>query len=164
MINKLNLAGSYVQCPLKYFNCTNNILILDALVSGYYTGSELQDGIEVPKPKGKSKCSHGGILDGTSFVEAQGGINKDSGYTILSPHADLHLAAARLGIEHTKYYFDEIRKSVGDAKFKRFLEIEIDNATLSSLGNIPCSSSNLKIDRSIIYLVLFASFLLRLFK
>ena len=44
----LSFAGyqsTITSCPLQYFNCTNNIGILDKLLSGYYTGQALTDGV-----------------------------------------------------------------------------------------------------------------------
>lgn len=34
------------KCPLTYYSCKNNINILDKLLSGFYTGQELQDGVK----------------------------------------------------------------------------------------------------------------------
>ena len=155
VLNNLGLGGSYVSCPLKYYNCTDNIAVNDRLASGYYTGQETNDGSPVEKPALKLKCSHGGVLDGSSFIQAEGGINKDSGYTLFSPHAMLHLRAADLAIAHTKKWFDDIRTEFGDDKYDRFLNIKIDNATLSKFGDIPCSSDMIKIRFQIFFYALF---------
>ena len=145
VLSPLGLTGSFVKCPLKYYNCTDNIIDdlnkNNTLVSGYYDGQLTNDGVPVPKPEKAQKCSHGGILDGSSFIDAKGGINKDSGYTLFSPHAMLHLQAAELAIQHTKKWFDDIHKEFDDDKFDRFLNIEIDNATLAKFGNIPCQTN-----------------------
>lgn len=52
------------------------------------------------------------------------GINKDSGYYVFSPHADLHLTAANLAILHTENYFDMLRTSIGDTEFANFLNLK----------------------------------------
>ena len=44
---------------------------------------------------------------------------------MFSPHADLHLKAAELAIEHTEYFFIEIRKKIGDKEFSNFLRLEV---------------------------------------
>jgi von Willebrand factor A domain-containing protein 7 len=119
---KSNLIG----CPLVYFNCDGNLVAQDKLISGYYEGQKLPDGTEVLKPKNKNKCSHGGILDKTSLTASSGGINKDSGFYAISPHASLHLKAAHLAVNHTEFFFNEIRKQIGDKRFSDFLKLEID--------------------------------------
>jgi hypothetical protein len=43
---------------------------------------------------------------------------------IFSPHAHLHLEAARLAILHTEHFFDEIRSKIGEKEFKKFLQLE----------------------------------------
>lgn len=163
LVNAIGLGGSYVSCPLEYYDCKNNILLLDRLVSGYYSGQENAAGTEVNKPQGQKKCSHGGILDGSSFISAEGGINKDSGYTIFSPHATLHTAASKLAIAHTKKFFDDIRTDFGDAKFSKFLELEIDAATLSGFGNVPCSSTMVKLNYTILLFLLAINAIRRFF-
>jgi hypothetical protein len=157
VLNNLGLTGSFVKCPLQYYNCTNNVIVLDKLVSGYYTGQETNDGVKVEKPTLKLKCSHGGILDGSSFIQAEGGMNKDSGYTLFSPHAMLHLQAAELAIQHTKKWFDDIRKEFNDDKFDRFLQIKIDNATLSKVGDVSCDSNMIKMNLQFAFSILFAN-------
>ena len=80
-------------------------------------------------------------LDNSSSIEATGGINKDSGYLLFSPHANLHLKAAALAINHTEIFFNQIREKIGDAEFAKFLDLEIDNATLNTSSNtIICSA------------------------
>ena len=44
---------------------------------------------------------------------------------LFSPHADLHIIAANLAIDHTEYYFNQIRKKIGDKEFSNFLRLEI---------------------------------------
>lgn len=113
-----------VECPMTYFKCSKNVIMLNKLVSGYYTNQELPDGTPWPKPGTVMKCSHGGFLDKDSFtIQAVGGINKDVGYYLFSPHADLHLKASRLAISHTEEFFNQIRAKIGDTKFDHFLRI-----------------------------------------
>lgn len=164
LVNGLGLGGEYVDCPLKYYNCTDNILILDKLVSGFYTGQETNDGTPVQKPTGKRKCSHGGILDGSSFKTAEGGINKDSGYTVFSPHAQLHIKASQLAIAHTKKMLTDLRTEFGDAKFSKFLLLSVDNETLNSVGDVPCSTCTIRTNNFMILSFLFLSFICFLIK
>lgn len=165
VLNNLGFTSSFVSCPLKYYNCTDNILAQNVLVSGYYSGQETNDGLEVNKPEGQSKCSHGGILDGSSFIQAEGGINKDSGYTLFSPHALLHLQAADLAIAHTKKFYDDIKLNHGADRYNKMLEIFIDNSTLAKFGNVPCSSSMIKANLQIVSLVFISvNILINLFK
>ena len=51
--------GKTINCPLTYYKCKGNLIKLNKLVSGHYEGQKLEDGTDVPKPKGKNKCSHG---------------------------------------------------------------------------------------------------------
>ena len=67
------------------------------------------------------KCSHGGPFDVSTDYDAKGGINKDSGYYWLSPHAHLHLKAAELAISHTEYFFNSFRQELGNEEFARFI-------------------------------------------
>ena len=136
IITKLiNLAGlklSIVSCPLTYYKCSSNINLLSKLVSGYYGGQKLQNGQDYSKPSNLGKCSHGGMFDKTANEISQGGINKDSGYYIVSPHAHLHQTAAKLAIKHTKYFFENIRNTIGDKQFAKFLSLEL---TPEQIGN-----------------------------
>ncbi len=141
LLNSIGYGAQFVKCPLQYYKCQNNIVMLSKLLSGYYSGQKLPNGVEYNKPAGLNKCSHGGILDGSTFVKAEGGINKDSGYTIFSPHADLHLAAATLAINHTRMFFDEIRSEIGDKEFNEFLKLKINETKLSSLGDVSCDGA-----------------------
>ena len=95
-------------------------------------------------------------MDNSSSIEATGGINKDSGYLLFSPHANLHLKAAALAISHTEKFFNQIREKIGDAEFAKFLDLEIDNVTLNkSSSTVKCSAS--KIDYS--FLIFYIQFI-----
>lgn len=83
--------NTHYTCPLQYYKCSNNLVALDRLVSGYYVHQKLPNDLKIEKPVNSMKCSHGGIVDSDSFKPAKGGINKDSGYYLFSPHADLHI-------------------------------------------------------------------------
>ena len=74
------LISFNIDCPLKYYVCRDNIMVNDKLLSGYYGEQELSDGSTLDKPFNLVKCSHGGIMDTSSLMDAIGGINKDSGY------------------------------------------------------------------------------------
>lgn len=134
----------HYTCPLRYFKCSGNVVALDRLVSGYYVDQKLPDNLKIEKPPNAMKCSHGGIVDSDSFKPAMGGINKDSGFYLFSPHADLHLPAVKLAVRHTEYFLNEIRKSIGDEEFNKFLKIKISDSFLQTVENVfgICSSAN----------------------
>jgi len=118
-------------------------LELKKLASGYYSGQKTEAEKPYEKPENLKKCSHGGLLDmSSSTIEATGGINKDSGYLLFSPHAHLHLKAAELAIKHTEIYFNQIREQIGDAEFAKFLHLEIDRLFLV-LSSVKCSAWNI---------------------
>lgn len=131
ILELLHIGSLDLKCPIKYFECHGNIVELSKLVSGYYSNQALEDGTPVPKPEPSMKCSHGGILDKDTFLPAAGGINKDAGYYIFSPHADLHLVAANLAINHSEYFFNQIRKQIGDDEYDKFLSIYVDSNQLA---------------------------------
>jgi hypothetical protein len=114
--------------------CKGNVVKLDKLVSGYYVGQALSDGTSIAKPVNGLKCSHGGLVDTDAFKPATGGINKDSGFYLFSPRADLHLTAAKLAIKHTELYFDQIRSRLGDKEYALFLKLAPDNNILNYLN------------------------------
>ena len=123
-ITVFRLDSVPISCPIEYFNCTDNIVKIKKLISGFYVNQKLADGTLVEKPENQKKCSHGGIQDSTSFRKPKGGINKDSGFLVLSPHAHLHEIAASLAIKHTELFFNEIRSKIGDKQFSKFLAID----------------------------------------
>jgi len=153
--HKFNFA-----CPIQYFVCQGNIVLLDKLVSGYYSEQSLEDGTPVPKPEPSLKCSHGGILDAYQYEPATGGINKDAGYYIFSPHATLHLKAADLAVNHTRYFFNQIRAQIGDDEFNKLLLIYASSTQLENAKGFTrqlCSTSDLAFSYStIIFALLFA--------
>ena len=93
-------------------------------------------------------------MDDSAIFIAEGGINKDSGYILFSPHASLHLKAAALAINHTELFFENIRNEIGDKEFANFLQLEIDNKTLSSASDsIICSASMIQINFDVMFLI-----------
>lgn len=62
---------------------------------------------------------------------------------MFSPHADLHLLAANLAVNHTKVFLDEIRSDIGDAEFEKFLKIKVNEAKLSQVGDVTCAAKKL---------------------
>ncbi|KAM9358829.1 von Willebrand factor A domain-containing protein 7 [Symphorus nematophorus] len=84
------------------------------LTTGYFSTSP-------PKPKGK--CSHGGILDSSRYMEAKGGINKDSTSPLFSPHHYLHVEAATLATEATLSVLSDLRDTVGQKTFLRLFSV-----------------------------------------
>lgn len=115
-----------IKCPLEYFKCHGNLVVKDRLVSGYYSGQHVQ------RIDADSGCNHGGLLD---VDAANGGINKDSGYYLFSPHADMHALAAELAIDHTEYFFDQLRKLIGDDEFNYFLKIKLEKTFLDIIAD-----------------------------
>jgi hypothetical protein len=155
------------SCPMKFYKCEGNIAVLDKLVSGYYVNQKLPNNVSISKPLDGLKCSHGGFVDDDSYkLPSFGGINKDSGFYLFSPHADLHLVAARLAIRHTEHFFNEIRAKIGDEEFNKFLKIKIEASVLETIDDIfgICSFSNPTQSSlySIILPIFAASFLLLL--
>lgn len=137
----LNLTSALFECPIKFYKCKENLIKFDELTSGYYTGQKLDDGTAVPKPRNLQKCSHGGLIDLDAKIDPIGGINKDSGYYLFSPKADLHLLAANLAINHTEYFFNQIRQQIGDAEFDIFLELTYTQDELKSFSNnVTCNA------------------------
>ena len=41
------------------------------------------------------------------------------------------MKAAAIAINHTEIFLNQIREQIGDAEFAKFLELEIDSATLN---------------------------------
>lgn len=119
-----NFKTPLLNCPFTYYKCDKNVILVNKLLTGYVDDSTLADGSLVVKPEKSMKCSHGGALDSSSFQSAEGGINKDSGFYMFSPHANLHLIAANLAINHTEYFFDQIREEIGDKEFSKFLRLD----------------------------------------
>jgi hypothetical protein len=125
----INVRSSLLSCPTTYYKCSGNLAVLDKLVTGYYTG----ESAPYIKPANGFKCSHGGILDTDSYsTQALGGINKDAGYYLLSPRADLHLMAAALAINHTAYFFNQIRANIGDSQYEVFMGISVSQQVLNN--------------------------------
>ena len=143
LLNAVGYTTKFIICPLEYYQCTNNVVASNKLVSGYYTDQKLPDGTSVDKPDGLNKCSHGGILDASASKIAKGGMNKDSGYYLFSPHADLHLKAVALAVNHTELFFNRIRTNIGDVEFDRFLRLSISQSDLNYYNrtNVTCSAS-----------------------
>jgi len=135
VIDSTDYKSKIMQCPFKYYKCKENIEIKDKLLTGYFDKQRLKNGNLIEKPRVSMKCSHGGLFDSSSSMPAYGGINKDSGYYLFSPHAHLHLLAANLAINHTEYYFNEIRKRVGDKTFSEFLQLDPRNEFLNRVCN-----------------------------
>lgn len=48
LLNLLGFSSEITQCPLTYYNCTSNINVTDKLLSGYYSGQTLGDGVSLP--------------------------------------------------------------------------------------------------------------------
>lgn len=116
--------------------CTDNILkgINDnfILTSGFYRdiiSNQWQvdeTGKEIIKIERYRKCSHGGISDSSSSINARGGINKDSDSSILSPTGNgyRHYTAAQLARNASIKVLNDLRATVGDMHFLNFLNLD----------------------------------------
>lgn len=104
-------------------SCQDNI-VNDLLTTGYSSGQYDNNGREIEKPAGK--CSHGGFLDETSDLPANGGINKDSPYEVWSPHYYLYEEAAKVAQQATSDTLQEIRDNVdNDTLFSMYLGLDV---------------------------------------
>ena len=113
--------------------CNDNILkeINDnfILTSGFYRDINSnqwqvdETGREIMKFEKYRKCSHGGISDSSSSINAKGGINKDSISSILSPtgNGNRHYTAAQLARNASAKALNDLRATVGDKHFLNFL-------------------------------------------
>ncbi|XP_061433438.1 von Willebrand factor A domain-containing protein 7-like [Lethenteron reissneri] len=123
------VAGPDVRtCTNCGTNCVNNIRpeinSKSLLTSGYYSSQKIGN-VAVPKPKGKWKCSHGGLLDMTRLTEAKGGMNKDGSLKLFSPHYYLHQTAVDVATKATIKFFRDLRSEVdNDLAFGRYLGFE----------------------------------------
>ena len=118
---------------MYYYRCSDNILSLSKLTSGYYGGQLDASGSEIEKPEGK--CSHGGFFDTSSDSTATGGINKDSLVESWSPHANLHSSAATIATSASVSILNDVRSEVNDdGKFGSFLNIALEVQRISSIA------------------------------
>ncbi|XP_019642534.1 PREDICTED: von Willebrand factor A domain-containing protein 7-like isoform X1 [Branchiostoma belcheri] len=110
-----------------WYKCEDNIRAelnqQGLLTSGYSSNQKDLNGNPVNKPEGVGKCSHGGHFDGSKDIPAAGGINKDTKWSLFSPHSDLHNQAAQLAVKATEEFFRSIRTATGDAQFANFLNL-----------------------------------------
>lgn len=106
---------------VREYNCMDNIdsdfEARNLITTGYVSNSPVQ-----VKPPGK--CSHGGIIDGTSDLSPEGGINKDFKSNTFSPHHYLHDQAASIAVQATAAFFEGIREEVGDEAFADYFDIQ----------------------------------------
>ena len=94
--------------PSACLDCSFN-LITSQLTSGYYSGEDHK------KPflgLFSGKCSHGGILDNSTFIPPNGGINKDTLTCLASPHTDLHLTAAGIAVAASEQFIRDIKADI----------------------------------------------------
>ncbi|XP_071952436.1 von Willebrand factor A domain-containing protein 7-like [Antedon mediterranea] len=132
-----------IDCGSKSKTCKNNVLnyikINNILTSGYSEGQVNSQGRPIHKPPGIGKCSHGG---GSSNTEREaGGINKDTSSPHLSPHFYYHKKASHLAIKATVTFLQNLRESVGESAFARFLNLGL-GSTLCIVMDISGSMRN----------------------
>lgn len=109
------------------YECNNNIdeslKSQNLLTSGYSKGGKNGDDEVIVKPEGK--CSHGGIIDGSTDQSATGGINKDSSHKELASHHYYHSMAADVAQDHSYEFLSRLRKDVdNDPWFMEFLGLD----------------------------------------
>ena len=129
----------------RCFKCMDNIhsrlIEQKLLTSGYSKGSKDKKDKKIAKPSGK--CSHGGIIDGSTGKSAKGGINKDSLHPKLASHYYLHTMAATLAQQHSLQMLLKIRSDVNnDELFARFLGIEVQRSVSVAIVIDPTEISN----------------------
>ena len=108
-------------------NLESSLRSQQVLTSGYAEGGRDSQNNPIPKPPGK--CSHGGLIDGTTDSSATGGINKDSTHPKFASHYFLHRVAAIVAQQHSHLILTDIRNDVGnDELFGEFLGLEITQA------------------------------------
>ena len=95
------------------------------LTSGYSQGGKDSKNHEViVKPPGK--CSHGGVMDGSTDQSATGGINKDSSHLELASHHYYHRVAADVAQQHSYEFLLNLRSDVDNDKwFSEVLGLEL---------------------------------------
>ena len=84
---------------------------------------------------------------------------------MFSPHANLHLKAVELAIDHTEYFFDQLRSRIGDREFAHFLDLEVCHSdidvnatvTLANLTSVHLTNENKNANKK-------DSFLAKIFK
>jgi hypothetical protein len=107
------------------------------------------------------KCSHGEMFDKTADEVSKGGINKDSGYYIVSPRA-MHKQAADIAIRHTKHFFEDIRNKIGDREYSNFLNLNLTASQIAAARPFVICKANfgMKPVNILILMNLFSSFLI----
>ena len=109
------------------YECNNNLdeslKSQNLLTSGYSKGGKNGKNEVIVKPEGK--CSHGGIIDGSTDQSATGGINKDSSHKELASHHYYHSMAADIAQDHSYEFLSRLRKDVdNDPWFMEFLGLD----------------------------------------
>ncbi|XP_063613332.1 von Willebrand factor A domain-containing protein 7-like [Penaeus indicus] len=111
-------------CASSQGACPGNVIKSAGLSSGYYQYDDpAAASILLPKPTTGGKCSHGGVLDDSSSVAAEGGINKDTASPCFSPHYHLHEQAAELAVQATVHYLNVLLDAVGNDKYRRLFDL-----------------------------------------
>nr|XP_045609987.1 von Willebrand factor A domain-containing protein 7-like isoform X1 [Procambarus clarkii] len=111
-------------CPSSQGECSGNVVSGAGLSSGYYQYDDpMADIYLIPKPTTGGKCSHGGVLDSSSWQPAEGGINKDTASPCFSPHHHLHQQAAELAVQATDHYLRVLLDAVGNEKYRRLFDL-----------------------------------------
>ena len=125
LITMLDLMsfGQVIESTSIY-DCIDNLDVSlksrKELTSGYSHGGEYSSGEVIVKPSGK--CSHGGVIDGSTDQSATGGINKDSPHLELASHHYYHGMAADVAQRHSYEFLLSLWNDVhNDQWFSEFL-------------------------------------------
>ena len=121
--------SGFVIKSTSVYECNDNldstVKIQKLLTSGYTKGGKDTNNKEIVKPDGK--CSHGGIIDGSTDHSATGGINKDSLHPLIASHYYYHREAADVAQRHSHQLLLSMRNDVqNDKLFSAFLGIEVE--------------------------------------
>lgn len=114
------------------------------LTSGYSQGGKDTKNNIIVKPHGK--CSHGGIIDGSTDQSATGGINKDSMHPKLASHHYYHREAASVAQQHSYQFLLNMRNDLqNDQLFSKLLGFEFRVQEIVSIAIvIDTTSKNVK--------------------
>ncbi|MEY4513892.1 MAG: hypothetical protein RLZZ450_6014, partial [Pseudomonadota bacterium] len=120
-----------VDCVKQAPSCPDcgHDLTTQRITTGYYGGQP-----DVVRPTGVAKCNHGGSKDSTATGGDQdnptSGLNKDTKFCELSPHAMLHATAASVSTAATKQFLLDLKGKVGETEFMQLLGIGPSVATV----------------------------------
>ena len=99
--------------------CDESTLTTDNLTSGYLPHQTEVEG----------RCRHGSHED----LPGLGGINKDTGSSCWSPHAEYHQLAAEVAASAVEQYLDDIRFLINDENFAHLFDLSFGSALVIAI-------------------------------